>query len=67
MNLTYVKAVKVAEADVNQITLFFPKQDNQNQGVGLELAAPEAIALAYAILGVAQGTVDELIGTFQEQ
>jgi hypothetical protein len=28
------------------------------------LAAPEATALAYPILGVAQGNVDELAGTF---
>jgi len=62
-----VKAVKVSGVDINQITIFFPNPKNGMLGIGLELAAPEAIALAHAILGVAQGNVDEMTGNFQTE
>jgi hypothetical protein len=60
-----IKAVKVEGADINQITIFFPRSNNKSQGIGLTMDAPEAIALGHALLGVALGNVDEMTGHFQ--
>lgn len=60
-----IKAVKVKDAEINQITIFFPSSDNEAQGIGLELAAPEAVAFGHALLGVALGNIDEMTGHFQ--
>ncbi|MFC2070493.1 hypothetical protein ACFLTB_04915 [Chloroflexota bacterium] len=60
-----VKAIKVKETDINNLIVFFPSQDNAAIGIELKLAAPEAIAFGHAILGVALGNVDEMIGQFQ--
>ena len=60
-----IRAVKVNNTDINQITVFFPSRDNDAQGIGLELAAPEAVALGHALLGVALGNIDEISGHFQ--
>jgi len=60
-----IKAVKVKEADINQITVFFPSRDNDEQGIALELGAPEAVSFGHALLAVALGNVDEITGHFQ--
>ena len=52
--------------EVNRINIMFPSRDSEYQGIRLGLEAPEAISLAYAILGVALGNVDEINGVFPD-
>ena len=52
--------------EANRINIFFPSREREYQGIRLSLEAPEAISLAYSILGVALGNVDEISGVFRD-